>query len=257
MPNQVWGRDPQEAYENPYEYGVQEQFVREATKILNELYKLLQSRVLRFTVQQQTVEKAVWLLHVDALDSLRDSLQALQRKNHRVAAKMFRDIIETLDLAQYFRSGTPSSKFDLVKWYKDEIIPHKKSRKHVKKTSGEEIADRKAKQYSSLSRFSHRSYRAILDGYSVGAGDRLVHDKYGFTLSESQEASDILVLPQTIAAYFAYLAELIMVFTDELRSTGAVSEEQIKTVLDSCLEGETLERRFVPHYRLKDLLTRQ
>ena len=28
MPSQVWGRDPQEAYREPYEYAVQDQFVR-------------------------------------------------------------------------------------------------------------------------------------------------------------------------------------------------------------------------------------
>lgn len=29
MPSQVWRRDPQEAFEEPYEYGIQDQFVRE------------------------------------------------------------------------------------------------------------------------------------------------------------------------------------------------------------------------------------
>ena len=43
MPSIVWGRDPQEAFEEPYEYCAQEQFVGEADALLRRLYGLLNS----------------------------------------------------------------------------------------------------------------------------------------------------------------------------------------------------------------------
>jgi len=34
MPSIVWGRHPQEAFDNPYEYAAQEQFTREVERPL-------------------------------------------------------------------------------------------------------------------------------------------------------------------------------------------------------------------------------
>jgi hypothetical protein len=83
MPSQVWGRDPQEAFEEPYEYAVQDQFDREANALLQRFYRSLNTKKYHFTVADQSAQKAVWLLAVDSLDSLRDCLDALKRKKHR------------------------------------------------------------------------------------------------------------------------------------------------------------------------------
>ena len=74
MPNQVWNRSPQEAFENPYEYAVQEQFVREARALFRQCYLILTADTHSYSAEETTKEKAVWLLHMDALDSLRDAL---------------------------------------------------------------------------------------------------------------------------------------------------------------------------------------
>jgi hypothetical protein len=121
MPSQVWGRDPQEAFEEPYEYGIQDQFAREARTLFARLYKLLNSDCHRYSVDDRSREKAVWLLSMDALDSLRECLEALIRKEHRVASKLFRDVMESMDLAAYFHNATDKSKVSLGKWYADEI----------------------------------------------------------------------------------------------------------------------------------------
>ncbi len=193
MPSLVWGRDPQEAYENPYDYGIQDQ---------------------SFGRDDRSVEKAIWMLQIDALDSLRDCLKALVRKNHRVAGKLFRDIIETLDLAAYFASRSDQSAKNLEKWYADEIIPHRVYREFIKLTEGDQSFDEKRRLYSNLSRFTHRSYRAICDGYTLGSNNRLVHDAVTVTFSErGEEAEQLLVTPHVIAAYLANLAELIRIFS--------------------------------------------
>ena len=43
MPRRVWGCDPQEAFDQPYEYDLQKQFAREAKAVLGRLYKSLNS----------------------------------------------------------------------------------------------------------------------------------------------------------------------------------------------------------------------
>lgn len=163
MPSHVWGRDPQEAFEEPYEYAVQDQFVREATVLLAELYNCMNSDRHRYTIADNTTEKAVWLLAMDALDSLRDCLTALKRKEHRMAGKLFRDVVENMDLAAYFHSDDIKSKANLRKWYQNKIVPHREYRDYVKSIYGLQQAEQLAKHYSSLSRFTHRSYLAILD----------------------------------------------------------------------------------------------
>ena len=81
MPSIVWGRDPQEAYEEPYEYAAQEQFAREATALLRQLYLALNTDRHRYTSEDRSAAKAMWLLAMDALDSLRESLAALHGRN--------------------------------------------------------------------------------------------------------------------------------------------------------------------------------
>ena len=257
MPSQVWGQDPQEAFEEPYEYGIQEQFAREAMALLAQLYRLLNSEGHRYSTQDRSAKKAIWLLAMDALDSLREALASLQRKEHRIAGKLFRDVVESMDLAAYFHSGTTRSVACLRKWYDDKIVPHREYRDHMRKTHSPEEAERLAKHYSSLSRFTHRSYRAILDGYSVGGADRLIHDRTGelFGLPTDQRSS-MLVLPETIASYFAVLANLILEYSADISELQLVNAEDVRSAFASSLEKEIVARRFTPRRWLVERLAR-
>lgn len=257
MPSKIWGRDPQEAYEEPYEYAVQEQFAREATVVLAKLYRLLNSDCHRYSTDDRSPRKAIWLLAMDALDSLREALAALQRKEHRVAGKLFRDVMESMDLAAFFSGASPTSVTGLGNWYEDKIVPHREYRDYVRKTHGREEADRLAKHYSSLSRFTHRSYRAILAGYSRGGGNRLVHDRTAETLgSLSDQASSMLVLPETISSYYAVLANLVLEYSGELGELQLVDVADVEAVFVESLEKETEQRRFMPRRWLAERLAR-
>jgi len=250
----VWGRDPQEAFEEPYEYGIQEQFAREAESILARFYQLLNSERNRYSVEDRSKEKAEWLLAMDSLDSLRDCLKALNRKEHRVAGKVFRNAMECMDLSAYFHSDTKKSKAFLKKSYEDRIVPHREYRDYVKRTHSSEAAERLAKHYSSLSRFTHRSYRAILDGYSRGGGDRLVHDGIGELYGEDERALTFLVLPQTIASYYAVLANLILEYGAQITDLSLVSTGDIQAAFSKSLESGTVKRRFYPRRWLAERL---
>lgn len=61
MPSQVWGRDPQEAYREPYEYAVQDQFVREARSLFAALYRCLDFKQNVVAAQDRSTAKAVRL----------------------------------------------------------------------------------------------------------------------------------------------------------------------------------------------------
>ena len=137
MSNFIWERDPEEAYTNPYEYEAQEQFVREASSLLNKYHKHVSSNSKRYHRDDTSKGKAIWMLHVDALDALRDCLDLINEKKHRLACRLFRDVIETLDIAAYFSSASSQNNPDLIKWFKNEIIPHRKYRDFIKKTKSE------------------------------------------------------------------------------------------------------------------------
>jgi len=191
---------------------------------------------------------------MDALDSLRDCLTALTRKEHRVGAKLFRDVVETMDLAAYFHGRTTESRSALGKWYDDEIIPHRVYRDYVKNTQNPDIARRLAKHYSSLSRFTHRTYRAILEGYSRGREDRLVHDRTGELYGNDEGSANFLVLPQTIASYFALLGNMALDYSSELSALDLVPQEDIQAAFIMSLEHKTLPRRFTPRRWLAERL---
>ena len=70
MPSFIWQRDPQEAMDNPYEYPAQEQFSKEAGKILARFFEELSNNDLQFKVDDKSVKKAIWMLYNDALSGL-------------------------------------------------------------------------------------------------------------------------------------------------------------------------------------------
>jgi hypothetical protein len=246
MPSIVWGRDPQEAFENPYEYGSQEQFAREAATLLRALYRLLNCDRHHYTRDDRSTAKALWLLHMDALDGLFDSLESLTARRPRVAALIFRVVEESLDLATLLASNSPKAPRLLAQWFDNEVVPHWEYRDYLKDMEGPEAAKSRAAHYGRMSRFTHRTYRAITETYSLGAGDWLVHERTGMLFGDVQRSDSSLVLPQTMAAYYAALAGLIIFFTEQLDIHRLVSSASLESAIQSSLEDDAVPRRFVP-----------
>jgi hypothetical protein len=162
--------------------------------------------------------------------------------------------MESMDLAEYFHSGTDKSKAYLDKWYADEVVPHRCYREYVKRTRSAPEAKRLVTHYSSLSRFIHRSYRVILDGYSQGGEDRLVHDGTGELYDNVEGSASFLVLPQTIASYFTVLAKLTLEYATELSQLDLVPLDEVSDCFSKSLESETIPRRFQPRRWLAERL---
>jgi hypothetical protein len=237
MASIVWGRHPQEAHDNPYEYEAQEQFVREAKELLSQLQVALDLFTMEFHRDDRSLEKATWMLAIDLNDVLLESVQLLVEKRHRIAFRLFRDAVETIDLLQVLHSNTPRAQKALSLWYEDQTIPHRESRMHIEEQAGKDTAAKRKDYYTQLSKFTHRTYRALLKSYSLGKGDMLVHDSHSMR---------ILVLPQTIASGLAVLADLILQATKCLKQCGPLAPEEVANAWLAAIELHTAPRRFDP-----------
>ncbi|MDE1236837.1 hypothetical protein [Vibrio aestuarianus] len=237
MASFVWGRDPQEAYRNPYEWDANRQFSIEARTILENFFADLMKKNMCFEKSETSLNKAEWMLLTDATDSLIEALENLDKSRHRITSRLFRDVIENLDLLTYFRAETHQSQKDLRKWFKGEFIPHRVSREYMRETDGESARKQRAKYYQDLSAFTHRTYKALCDSYALGQGDKLVYD----TVTESR----MMVLPQTLSAYYCVLSDLIIQLSTSLQQSEFVSTEQLASYWSEVVETGSVPRRFV------------
>ena len=237
MPSIYWKIDPSTAFNNPYNYECQNQFCREVDNLLKIFYSSFQKYTMKYHVDNCSVEKAVWMLHMDALDSLRDALDALVIKKHRVAGKLYRDILETLDIAAYFHSRTDNAERDLLKWYDNKVVSHSRYRDYIEKNEGKEAAELKKEQYKELSLFTHRTYKVLLYGYFRGAGDMIWHDE--------MDNMDFPLSQQTVSDYLARLAPMIFKFTIETINRELLTNTEVKNILAKSFEPDTIPPRFV------------
>jgi hypothetical protein len=237
MPSFIWTRSLEDAFDEPYEYSAQEQFFRESATLLKKFKDCLSSYDMQFTTFERSKEKAIWILVNDAVSSLNDCLFSLKDKNHRIAGRMYRDVIETLDLAAYFNTDNNESRKYLIEWYNDEVVPNRVYRDYVKRTNGETKSKEKSKYYSDLSKFTHRTYRTLLFGYGQGVGNKIYYDGYN--------NNDFSVMPQTISIYYIYLRDLIQFFSLELSKLQIIDSSRIDQIWLDSLESDSVPRRFL------------
>lgn len=221
MPSELWKRtladilgDPWWA-SPPYNSNKKSEFLNETRVFLDQVYKEFDSYNLKFHTDDRSLAKALWMLQVDALDTLRDCIIFLNENKHRIVGKMFRDILETLDLAEYLRLQGDGSNA-LNKWYNSKIIPHREYRDFIKGKNPNR-ANNLADFYSQLSKWTHHTYFALGYSYSRGEGDMLVYDSH----------SPLLVLPRTIAQYIWMIKELIKLFFSRVKESGIVTVKDI------------------------------
>ena len=149
MPSLVWNLDIQAAYENPYEYGSQEQFIRESKLILRSFLDELAKYDMKFKNDGRSIPKAIWMLQNDAVHAAYEINSLMSDKRTNIASRIFRDIDEAMDLAAYFYSNTEESNNDLSKWFLDEVVPHRRYRNFMKKKYGKEVEEKIKSKYHS------------------------------------------------------------------------------------------------------------
>lgn len=237
MPSFVWDRDPAEAFANPYEYGAQEQFVREATALLGQLTSQYAQKDGKFHPDDRSKEKAVWMLQVDALSALSESIELAELKRHRVVSRLFRDIVETLDVSLFFAHGGDRAELMLTQWYDNKVIAHRVFREFATGYKSKSHADNLRVLYGGLSKLTHRTYLALAMSYISTVNDLMAYD--GF-----RKSSDNYVLPHTLSYSYAVIAKLLTRFVAYAVETMQLTQEEAADFWASCLETKTVPRRF-------------
>lgn len=218
-----------EVVKNPYNWQSQKIFLKEADQLLENLYKILDSQNLKYHKDKRSLQKATWMLLNDGLDTLRDCVFLMKIQKHRLVGKMFRHLIEVIDLTNYFQVDTTKSRNDLEKWFDDKIVTHKRYRDHIEKEKGEEMAVQRRSEHRIFSRWTHHTYTTLLNSYSLGKDDLLVYDSH---------SPNILVLPQTLSQYLWALGQFIGDFLVLLRTTGFASKEDLELANQFEIEKE-------------------
>jgi len=229
MMSKLWIEKFEDVKKNPYDYETQELFLKEASSILDEIFKHYDKFQIKFHLDDHSVEKAIWMLHLDALDTLRDCIALIKEKKHRIVGKLFRDITEVLDLSMLFWEERDKGSPNLKKWYDNKIIPHSEFRKYLKETKGELIFEQSRKIYSGLSQWTHHSYYTLKNSYSLGGKDAemLIYDSH----------SSILILPQTISQYMWEIKDLILYFLSNVKRVRLIDWKEVVAFLNKTIHG--------------------
>jgi hypothetical protein len=229
MKSDLWTQFASEIRNDPQFHECQELFLKEASLIIEGALKRYHKYQLQFWLDECTLKKSLWMLHLDAIDTLRECIFLLKQKKHRLVGKLFRDIIEILDLAYLFWKEKDKKPENLAKWYKNEVVPHRKFRDHLKKGKGLVISEYAKKIYAELSAWTHHSYSTLLNSYSLGGKDRnmLAFDGY----------SDVLVSRDVILRYTWQMKDLILYFLDNVKSIGLVDWNEFADFLNNIIKG--------------------
>jgi hypothetical protein len=214
----LWFQAEEEVVKNPYDYESQRKFIREAANLLNRIYSLYDEYQLKFHINEVSFNKCTWMLQIDALDTLRDCIFLIKQGKHRIVGKMFRDVVECLDLAHLIRENPKKC---LNKWFNDKVIQHKEYREYIGKKLGGSEKEKSRVFYTALSMWTHHTYFSLKNSYSLGRNDMMVYDSH---------SPKILVLPQTISQYLWMLSLLIKKFIKEMEDSKLFTEKQVESL---------------------------
>ena len=72
LKSRMWHQELNEVVANPYDHENRKLFIEEASSLLDKIYKLYDDYNLKFNIDDESLNKCIWMLHLDALDTLRD-----------------------------------------------------------------------------------------------------------------------------------------------------------------------------------------
>lgn len=236
LKNFIWTRDPKEAMQNPYEWDAQKKFVKEANLFLREIRKHLIEKHL-FTKENQSLEKAIWMLSLSALDSGIEILEGLKKNKIHVVSHLLRHIKESLELAKFFSLNTKKSSEKMVKWFNGEFISYRHYREYIR----DELKDLTKfnslrNEYEELSKFNHNNYFTLLFNYGLGLNDSLHH--------HGRFDSGIAIPPNTISLYHSYAAHYILNMAFEISLLKLISISELLDFIGDQNLNKEVKRRF-------------
>lgn len=218
--NLIWNKESVEiAFTKGYEIEDIKIFNKECETFLFEI--LTESFLLKdkFSNIEDSLDKATWLILNDILSSNYDCLQNLKAGNIRMASRIFRDNMENMNIAE-FLNESGNTKF-LKTWYKDEIISHSEYRNWLKQNDvrfSELIRD----VYRIYSKYAHRTYKTILENYSVTNENKLEF-KYFIDINKSDDL-------KLISKYYSHLSYFISNSVLKLAEYSIISKEKLSEI---------------------------
>lgn len=248
MPSMVWNATSQQMYDSPDGYSDQTAFLNEADALLSRFQELQIRLALGLTRDDRSREKAIRMLHIDAADALMGCIFLLREKRPNAASRLFRDVLETLDLAAHFARDTTESRVDLEKWFANEVVQHSRSRGSARVVLGPDIAAAMSDRYRDLSRFTHRTYAVLLQSYGLGAEGRIWHEGL---LSRHLRPGGTAI-PQILAQYLPVVAQLIFMYIEHAVGLGTLTEDQVNTVAVQVLGQSLMSSVRSPHAETHD-----
>ena len=193
-----------------------------------------------FQQDDRSLSKAIWMLLIDATDSLLECHDFLSNKTHKIAGRLFRDAIEVIDISTLFMAKTEKSNRLLEKWFEDKVIPNRDYRDYVDKHIGKDVAEDYRKFYSQISKFNHRTYRTLAYGYILNKNGTFVYDGFTSHLNDP----NFLVYPGIISMYYSLLANVISILSIALKQSGLIEKEDIEIIWNESIEKTPKKREF-------------
>lgn len=238
MASLIWNRDSQEAINNPYEYAVEEQFIREANNVILKLESSLLNNK-SFFLYDKSLDKATWMIQTDVLFAFKDSLDSLKLKKHRIVGPLLRVMYENNHLIEYLNNNHSNSKKALLEWYDNKSPRHFEYRELIKETEGKEQSDFLNKQYQAFSKFTHRTYLSLLYNYAREGNPRM--EQYSTNKDFKVWYDENWPLRQSISMYYAILGMFGREMIENLKNYGILEREEVEEIWNSSMEQEQVQ----------------
>ena len=216
MPSKLWTEPFEAAIASPLDYHSLFIFIAEAKDVLEQIAHGFDRYQIKFHVDDRSVEKAIWMLYTDVLDALLECLESLERRKHRIAGKIFRDVYEALAVAHLLFEGDETGS-KLKKWYSGKTFAHKPYKKFLKSIDPE-LSKTFGALYGRLSKCTHHVYMTLLPYHPVGPDGML---KCGSRCGQ-------LTRPATIFEYTWMTSYFINLFIDEMGSFHFIPDDDYR-----------------------------
>ena len=162
MKSEIWKSDFSKAYESGYTIEEISSFNSEAELLLRQLVNHFESLNGNYSIENKDKNLLIYLVLNELINSLYDAVLALNNGNIRMASNVFRQVMECRDIIKLIH--TENGNDYVEKWFNDEYIRHSDYRRIIG-DEDLELKDLTKNIYQRYSKYSHRSYSAIIDSY--------------------------------------------------------------------------------------------
>lgn len=238
MASLIWHRDSQEAINNPYEYAVEEQFIREANTLVNKLEEALLNKK-SFFLYDKSLEKATWMLQTDILFAFKDCLSSLKDKKHRIVGPLLRVMYENNHLIEYLNEDHKNSEKALKDWFNNKSPRHFEYRELINKKKGKEASEFLKSQYEAYSKFTHRTYLSLLYNYAREGNPKM--ENYSNKKDYKIWYDEDWPLRQSISMYYAILGMFGIQMIENLKIYGVLTKSEIEEIWNSSMEKRQIQ----------------